>query len=192
LASAAELRDPYTAGHQRRVAELAGAISQQLGLDANEQEGIITAATIHDIGKLSLPAEILSKPGQLSAQEMALVKNHARGGYEIVCGIDFPWPVADMILQHHERLDGSGYPNGLTRKDILLGAQIIAVADTVEAMSSHRPYRPALGLDAALNEIETGRGVAYNSAVVDACLIVCRQPNLGFDPRGSEPFGTFA
>jgi putative nucleotidyltransferase with HDIG domain/PAS domain S-box-containing protein len=187
----ADAFDP-DAGHQRRVAELAAAICRQLGLDGDQQEGVVTAATIHDIGKLNIPAEILSKPGPLNAQEMALVKNHAQAGHDIVRGIDFPWPIAEMILQHHERLDGSGYPNGLTGQDTLLGSRIIAVADVVEAMSSHRPYRPALGLDAALDEIDAGRGIRYDPAVADACLVVCRQPNLGFNPGASEPFGTFA
>ena len=152
IATAAELRDPYTAGHQHHVAELSSAIAVRLGIDPELVAGIGIAASIHDIGKLIVPAEILSKPGRLTDIEYELVKAHAQAGHDIVAGIDFPWPVAEMILQHHERLDGSGYPRGLRGDEISIGARIIAVADTVEAMSSHRPYRPGLGTEAALAE----------------------------------------
>ncbi len=170
IATAAELRDPYTAGHQRRVAELAQAIARVLGVDADLVTGIGVAASIHDIGKLTVPAEILSKPGRLSPAEYEVIKEHAQAGYDIVKSIDFPWPAADMILQHHERLDGSGYPNGLRGEEINLGARIIAVADTVEAMSSHRPYRPGLGAEAALETITDERGTLFHPDAVDACL----------------------
>ena len=142
LATAAELRDPYTAGHQRRVAELAAAISTDLALDPSVTTGMRIAASIHDIGKLAVPSEILSRPGRISGPEFSIIKGHARAGHDILAGIDFPWPVAEMILQHHERLDGSGYPAGLRGEEISIGARILAVADTVEAMQSHRPYRP--------------------------------------------------
>ncbi len=167
---AAELRDPYTAGHQRRVAKLAAAIARDLGLDKDTVKGIEVAAAIHDVGKLAIPAEILSNPGALRPAEFDLLKQHSVEGAEIVAQIPFPWPVAAMIEQHHERLDGSGYPKGLAGDEILLGSRIIAVADVVEAMSSHRPYRPALGLDRALVEVERGRGTLFDPAVVDACL----------------------
>jgi len=169
IATTVEYRDPYTAGHQRRVADLAAAIGTELALDACEVEGIRTAASIHDLGKISIPAEILSKPGTLSYQEHELVKQHAEAGYNIVACIDFPWPVAEMIRQHHERLDGSGYPRGLHGDEILLGARIIAVADVVEAMTAHRPYRPGYGVGIALTQIERDRGTLLDSDVVHAC-----------------------
>ncbi len=170
IAATAEARDPYTAGHQRRVADIAVAIATVLGLDADEVEGIRIAATIHDVGKVSVPIEVLVRPGQLRPSDWEMIKGHSRAGYEIVADIAFPQPVAEMVLQHHERCDGSGYPDGLHGEEILLGARVIAVADTVEAMSSHRPYRPALGLDAALAEIRRGRGSLFDPRVVDACL----------------------
>jgi putative nucleotidyltransferase with HDIG domain/PAS domain S-box-containing protein len=170
MAAAAEARDPYSAGHQQRVAELAVAIAEDLGLEQGDIDGIRLAAKVHDIGKLAIPSQILNKPSRLRSTEFALVREHAQVGYEIVRRIDFPWPVADVIMQHHERVDGSGYPAGLIGDEILLGARIIAVADVVEAMSSHRPYRASLGITAALNEIEMGRGTLYDAEVVDVCL----------------------
>ncbi len=170
IAATAEARDPYTAGHQRRVADIAVAIATDLGLDADEVEGIRIAATIHDVGKVGVPVEILVRPGKLRASEWEIIKGHSRTGYEIVTDVAFPQPVAEMVLQHHERCDGSGYPDGLEGEDILLGARVIAVADTVEAMSSHRPYRAALGFEAALDEIKRGRGTLFDPQVVDACL----------------------
>ena len=169
IAMAAELRDPYTAGHQRSVSRLAFAIAEELGLDRDLVSGIAIAASIHDIGKLAIPAEILSKPGPLTASQLAIVREHAQAGYDIVARIDFPAPVADMILQHHERLDGSGYPNQLRGDAIGIGAKILGVADTVEAMHSHRPYRPGLGIDAALDTVHEGRALLYDADVVDAC-----------------------
>ncbi len=170
LASAAEKRDPYTAGHQMRVDILACAIARELGLPESQIEGLHFAAVLHDIGKIALPSEYLAKPARLSVQERAIIKCHTEVGYEILKNIHFPWPVADIVHQHHEHLDGSGYPRGLTDKDILLEAKILTVADVVEAMSSHRPYRPSLGLDTALDEIRSGRGTYYDPASVDACL----------------------
>jgi PAS domain S-box-containing protein/putative nucleotidyltransferase with HDIG domain len=169
LASTTEKRDPYTAGHQHRVAQLACAIAREMGLSEEEIEGIRVAAIVHDIGKIYVAAEILNKPVKLKDIEMALVKAHCQAGYEILKTVDFPWPVARMVLQHHEKLDGSGYPNGLKDDEIILGAKILAVADVVEAMMSHRPYRSALSIEEALNEVKTNRGTLYASAVVDAC-----------------------
>jgi len=175
VASAVETRDPYTAGHQHRVATLSALIAEEIGFDAHEVEGIRLAADIHDIGKLGIPSEILACPRRLSAPEFELVKTHSQLGRDIIAGIDFPWPIADMILQHHERFDGSGYPQGLHGDDIIIGARIIAVADTVEAMASHRPYRPAIGIDAALNEIIANAGRLYDRSVAAACVnLFCR------------------
>ncbi|MGZ5177218.1 MAG: PAS domain S-box protein [Burkholderiales bacterium] len=169
-----ELRDPYTHGHERRVGEIATAIAIEMGLPADRIEGIRVAGYLHDVGKIAVPAEILSKPTRLSKIEYELVKAHAQQSYEILKGMEFPWPVAESVWQHHERLDGSGYPRGLKNDEIILDARILAVADTVEAMASHRPYRAALGLDAALTEIESNRGKLYDPTVVDACLQLFR------------------
>jgi PAS domain S-box-containing protein/putative nucleotidyltransferase with HDIG domain len=173
-----EMRDPYTAGHERRVAKLAVAIGAELGLDADRQEGLQVAGLLHDVGKIGIPAEILSKPARLSRVEFLLIQGHAEQGYEVLKDIDFPWPVAEVARQHHERMDGSGYPRGLAGDAILLEARILAVADVVEAMSSHRPYRPALGIEAALAEISRGRGSVYDAAVADTCLGLFR--NKGY------------
>jgi putative nucleotidyltransferase with HDIG domain len=161
LSSALERRDPYTAGHQQRVSQLACAIAEQLGLSASQQDSIRVAGILHDIGKIGIPSEILNKPGRLSEVEFNLIKVHAQVGYDILRSIEFPWPIARIVLQHHEKMDGSGYPLSLTGEDILLEARTLCVADVVEAMSSHRPYRPALGIERALEEITRGRGVAY-------------------------------
>ncbi|AHE97088.1 phosphodiesterase [Thioalkalivibrio paradoxus ARh 1] len=170
IATTLEFRDPYTAGHQKRATRIAEAIAHEIGLDEHRLKGLFVAGTIHDIGKISVPVEILSRPGKLSVAEFEIIKGHAIAGYDIVKGIDFPWPVPQIIRQHHERLDGSGYPDGLSGNDILLEARILAVADVVEAISSHRPYRPALGLSAAVEEIRTHRGTRFDARVVDACL----------------------
>jgi len=170
LALAAEKRDPYTAGHQMRVDMLACAIARELGLPEEKIEGLHFAALLHDIGKISLPSEYLAKPARLSVQERAIIRCHTEVGYDILRNIPFPWPVAEIVYQHHEHLDGSGYPRGLTGKDLLLEAKILTVADVVEAMSSHRPYRPSLGLETALDEVRTGRGILYDAESVDACL----------------------
>jgi putative two-component system response regulator len=175
LALAVELRDPYTAGHQARVAHLAGAIARSLDLDADRVRGIELGATVHDVGKLAVPAEILAKPGCLTLAEMETVRHHARAGYEILKHTNFVWPVAEMVWQHHERLDGSGYPRGLKGDQIMLESRIIAVADVVDAMAGARPYRAALGIDAALAEIARGRNARYDAAVVEACLGLFRE-----------------
>lgn len=178
IASTVEMRDPYTAGHQRRTAHLATAIAKELLLSADQIEGLNLACVVHDIGKIRIPAEILCKPGRLNELEFGLIKQHPETGYEILKSIDFPWPIAKTVLQHHERQDGSGYPNGLCDLDILLEAKILAVADVVEAMSSHRPYRAGLGVEAALDEITFNKGRLYDSSVVDACLNLFR--NKGY------------
>jgi len=170
ISTTIEKRDPYTSGHQQRVADLSRTIAREIGFSENEIEGIYIAAAIHDIGKISLPAEILSKPVQLSDIEISLIQAHSQTGYDILKGIKFPWPIAEIVLQHHERLDGSGYPRGLAGNDILMAARIIGVADVVETMASHRPYRPSMGIDKALEEVTQNKGVLYESLVVDACL----------------------
>jgi PAS domain S-box-containing protein/putative nucleotidyltransferase with HDIG domain len=175
-----EKRDPYTAGHQRRVADLAAGMAERLGLDANRVTGIRMGGEIHDIGKISIPSEFLSRPGRLSDAEFEVIKTHSQAGADILQGIDLPWPIRDMVLQHHERLDGSGYPHGLQGQAICLEARILSVADVVEAMASHRPYRPGLGVQPALSEIERGRGGVYDAAVVDACLYLFREADYRF------------
>ena len=170
-----EMRDPYTAGHERRVAELAAAIGAELGFSVRQQEGLRVAGYLHDIGKITIPSEILAKPGKLSWVEHRLIQEHAQSGYGVLKDVKFPWQIAEVVLQHHERMDGSGYPRGLKGEAILLKARILAVADVVEAMSSHRPYRPALGIEAALAEIERGRGTLFDTNVVDACLRLFRE-----------------
>jgi HD-GYP domain-containing protein (c-di-GMP phosphodiesterase class II) len=163
-----EFRDPYTAGHQMRVASLTVAIAKEMGLPKDHLDWIRVAAKIHDLGKISVPAEILSKPGKLNENEYAIIRTHPNIGYDIIAGIEFPWPIAQVILQHHERINGSGYPQGLSGEDILLEARILSVADVVEAMASHRPYRPTLGIEKALNEISENKGVLYDSNVARA------------------------
>ena len=175
MAYIGEVRDPYTAGHQKRVAQLSFELGKLMGLPNDQYEGLTMAAFVHDIGKILVPADILSKPGKLSKPELDMLKDHTKIGYEILKTIEFPWPIAKIVLQHHERLDGSGYPAGLSGDQIILEAKILAVADVVEAMSSHRPYRPALGVDKALAEINQFRGVLYDSNVVDACVKLFNQ-----------------
>lgn len=172
VSMAVELRDPYTGGHQRRVAELACSIATQMGFDENRIHGVRLGAMIHDIGKIGVPAEILSKPSKLTSVEMLLIQEHAAMGYNILKDIQFPWPIAEIAHQHHERLDGSGYPKHLLGEAILLEARIVAVADVVESMSSYRPYRSELGIQAAIDEIKLNRGTLYDADVVDACLQV--------------------
>ena len=175
IAVTVEARDPYTAGHQRRVADLALAIATEMNLPIDMIDGIRMAASIHDLGKISIPAEILSKPTKLKKTEFDLIKEHSQSGYDILKDIDFPWPVARIVLEHHERMNGSGYPNGLTSNDILIESRIIAVADVVESMASHRPYRPSLGIEAALDEIERNKGTFYDNTVADACMRLFRE-----------------
>lgn len=181
LAEMSQQRDPYTAGHQRRVAKLACAIAREMGLPENQIEGIRMSALLHDIGKMHVPSEILTRPGQISDLETGIIEAHARSGYEILRSIEFPWPVASTVLQHQERLDGSGYPAGLSNGEILLEARILAVADVVEAMSSHRPYRATLGMNKALKEISRNRGVLYDPDVVDACLSLLTKKKFKFE-----------
>jgi len=180
MSSTAEVRDPYTAGHQQRVAKLAVAIAQEMGLPAEQIEGIRIAGTLHDMGKIYVPAEILSKPGQLRQTEFSLIKDHAEVGYDMLKNIEFPWQVAQIVLQHHERLDGSGYPKGLSGDMIMLEARIMAVSDVVESMSSHRPYRPAFSVEKALLEIIQKKGKLYDSTVVDACVTLFNDKGFTF------------
>ena len=170
-----EKRDPYTAGHQHRVAGLAAAIATEMGLPADRIEGIRLGGMIHDLGKIAVPAEILSKPSRLTEIEFALIKIHPQTGYDIVADIEFPWPIARMICEHHERIDGSGYPQGLRGDAILAEARILAVADVVEAMATHRPYRAALGIEAAMEEISRGRSRLYDHEAAEACLRLLKQ-----------------
>jgi HD-GYP domain-containing protein (c-di-GMP phosphodiesterase class II) len=167
-----ETRDPYTAGHQRRVSDLARAIAQEAGMKSDEVDSIRIAGMIHDVGKISVPAEILSKPVRLSKIEINLIRIHPQAGFDILKDIEFPWAIGQIILQHHERMDGSGYPRGLMGDQVCFEARILAVADVVEAMASHRPYRPGLGLEAAFNEISVNQGRLYDEEVVKTCLSV--------------------
>jgi putative nucleotidyltransferase with HDIG domain len=183
IATVVEIRDPYTAGHQRRVSQLAVAIAREMGLPRERIEGLRVAALLHDIGKVRVPSDILNKPGSLAGPERAIIQTHPEEGYRILKEIDFPWPVAEIVLQHHERLDGSGYPQGLKGEEILLEARILAVADVVEAMSCHRPYRPALGIDKALEEILKKKGVLYDPKVVDACLALFAEQGFAFEKK---------
>jgi PAS domain S-box-containing protein len=182
MVSAVEIRDPYTAGHQIRSANLARAIATEMGLPQEKIDGIRMVGSIHDIGKLSIPAEILSKPTKLSEIEFSLIKEHSYRGYEILKDVESPWPLAQIVYQHHERMNGSGYPRNLKGDEILMEARILAVADVVESMASHRPYRPALGIDAALEEIEKNNGTLYDNTVADACLRLFREK--GFQLEG--------
>jgi len=180
VAMTVEKRDPYTSGHQQRTTQLAVAIAKEMKLEPDRIDGIRVATTIHDIGKIYIPAEILNRPGRLSSAEFDMIKTHPEVGFDIVRNVEFPWPVAQTILQHHERLDGSGYPRGLKGEDIIQEARILAVADVVEAITSHRPYRAALGVDYALQEIESHRGTLYDPNAVDACLRLFREQRFSF------------
>ncbi|MDO9010630.1 MAG: HD domain-containing protein [Gallionella sp.] len=177
IAATVEMRDPYTAGHQRRVAKLAAAIAKEMGLPEQQVEGLRMAGVVHDIGKIHVPAEILSNPSKLTAAEFEIIKTHPQAGYDILKGIDFPWPVAEIVYQHHEKLDGSGYPRGLKGEEILLEARILTVADVVEAMASHRPYRPGFGVFPSLQEIARNKGKFYDKKVVTACLRLFMEKN---------------
>jgi len=180
LVSAIEMRDPYTAGHQRRVTQLACAIARELGLPEEQIEGIRMAGLVHDLGKISIPAEILSKPDRLNDFQWGMIQTHSEVGYDVLKAVEFPWPVAEIVLQHHERLDGSGYPAGLPGEEIMVEARTLAVADVVEAMASRRPYRPSLGIDKALKEISQNRGILYDPEVVDACLKLFIEKEFAF------------
>lgn len=181
ISTMVEMRDPYTAGHQRRVAKLAEAIGRELRMSEAQLEGLKLSAEIHDIGKIYVPSEILSKPTKLTELEYTIIKTHSQAGYEILVNIEFPWPVAEIVYQHHERIDGSGYPRGLKGEEILPEARILAVADVVEAMASHRPYRPAFGIDRALEEIKLNRGRLYGSDEVDACVRLIEEKGFSLD-----------
>ena len=170
MALTVETRDPYTAGHQRRVADLASTIAEGIGIPQEAIQGIKMSAVIHDLGKLRVPPDILSNPGRLTEPEFAIIKTHPRVAYDILSAIEFPWPVSEIVYQHHERIDGSGYPQGLQKDEILIEARIIGVADVVEAMASHRPYRPALGIERALEEIQLGAGTRYDPDVASVCV----------------------
>jgi len=181
IATVVDARDPYTAGHQRRTADLSRAIATEMGFVPDRIDFVRIVSTIHDLGKISVPAEILSKPTKLTELEFSLIKTHAQSGYDILKDVDFPWPVAQVILQHHERLNGSGYPQGLRGDEILIEARIIAVSDVVESMASHHPYRAALGIEAAIEEITANRGILYDPQVVDACLRLFREKGYRLD-----------
>ncbi len=181
LVIALEKRDPYTAGHQKRVSVLSTAIGRELDLPQSSLEAIHLGALVHDVGMIYVPAEILNRPGRLNDMEMAIIRTHAQVGYEIIEGVRFPWPVKEMIVQHHERLDGSGYPMGLRGDAIIPEARIVAAADVVEAMASHRPYRPALGIEAALNELERHSGTLYDPSVVEAVTRLFREKHFNWD-----------
>jgi HD-GYP domain-containing protein (c-di-GMP phosphodiesterase class II) len=185
MADMVEVRDPYTAGHQRRVARLCLEIGKEMALPDTRLAGLYQAGVIHDIGKLYIPSELLTKPS-LSASEFNLIKSHSRVGYEILKGIEFPWPLAQIVLQHHERMNGSGYPDGLLHFDILLEARILAVADVVDAMAIDRPYKPASGIEKALAEISKNKSVLYDNNVVDACIKVVADSKYNLQEVGRE------
>ena len=186
LASAVRTRNPYTAGHQRRVAQLACAIAREMGLPEEQAEGIRVAGLIHDIGKINVPLEILSNPDGITELEYGMIKAHPQIGYDILKTVEFPWPVAEIVLQHHERLDGSGYPQGLSGEEIMLEARILGVADVVDAMTAHQPYRSALGIYRALEEISQNRGVLYDPGVVGACLKLFKQGGFKFEQEAKN------
>jgi len=181
IALAVEMRDPYTSGHQNRVADLACAIAREMGLSEDRIYGLQMASVIHDLGKLTIPGEILCKPGRLSVPEYAMIKTHVQSGYDILQKIDFPWPLADIVIQHHERMDGSGYPQGLAGDEILLEARILSVADVFETIGSHRPYRPSLGIKKAANELAENSGRLYDADVVEACLKLINENGYRLD-----------
>jgi putative nucleotidyltransferase with HDIG domain len=180
VAGMVESRDPYTAGHQRRVADLADAIAREMRLEGSRIEGLRLAGLIHDLGKIAIPSEILTKPTKLTGIEYQIIQTHAQSGYDILKDIEFPWPIARMILEHHERVDGSGYPNHRRDGDILMESKILAVADVVEAMASHRPYRPSLGIAPALDEIANNKGILYDDDVACVCLKLFAEKRFNF------------
>jgi putative two-component system response regulator len=191
IALAVEMRDPYTSGHQNRVADLARAIGREMGLSEDRIYGLQMASLIHDLGKLTIPGEILCKPGRLSGPEYAMIKTHAQSGYDILKKIDFPWPLADIVLQHHERMDGSGYPNGLSGEAIMIEARILSVSDVFETIGSHRPYRPSLGLKKAMGELAGNSGILFDPRVVSACLDLVEGERFHFkSAKGTSVFVT--
>lgn len=191
IALAVEMRDPYTSGHQNRVSDLACAIAREMGLSRDRIYGLRMASVIHDLGKITIPGEILCKPGRLSGPEYEMIKTHVQSGYDILRKIDFPWPLADIVIQHHERLDGSGYPFGLSGEEILLEARILAVSDVYETIGSHRPYRPSLGLKKAMDELIGGSGSLYDPPVVEACRHLIEENRFRFKgTKGASVFVT--
>jgi putative two-component system response regulator len=186
LAAMIELRDPYTAGHQRRVAKLAKVIADEMGLTEERIEGLELAAAVHDVGKISIPLEILSKQGPLGQFEVSLLREHPKAGYDILKSIDFPWPIANIVLQHHERINGSGYPDGLMGDETLLESRILAIADVIEAMASHRPYRPSIGIRKALGEVESKQGILFDSEIVAATLRLFREKGYQLEGWDNE------
>jgi putative nucleotidyltransferase with HDIG domain len=182
ISMAIELRDPYTAGHQLRVAELACAIGRELNLDEDAIYGLRMASVLHDLGKITVPAEILTRPGQLNELEYGIIKNHVQAGYDIIKKIEFPWPLAEIVMQHHERIDGSGYPRGLVGDEIMLEAKILAVADVFETIASHRPYRPSLGINRAIEELNVNKGILYDKGVAAACVLLMEENRFEFQP----------
>ncbi|MEK7354142.1 MAG: HD-GYP domain-containing protein, partial [Chloroflexota bacterium] len=181
LLTTLESKDPYTASHQRRVTTLSLAMAVEMGLPKETQEALKLASVVHDLGKIAVPLDILNKPGKLTTHEFGLIKEHPWTGYDILKTVTFPYPIAEIVYQHHERMDGSGYPRGLKGNDIYIEARIIAVADCVECVTAHRPYRPALGLDKALEEIKKGKGIGYDSDVVEACLRLFTEKSYKFE-----------
>ena len=190
MATTVESRDPYTAGHEQRVARLARAIAEEMGRPEEEVLGTYYAGLVHDVGKIGVPAEILSSPAKLCKEAMGMIRKHPETGFRILDSVHFPWPLAEIVRQHHERLDGSGYPLGLTGDAMRVEARILAVADMVEAMASHRPYRPALGIEAALAEIAEKRGTLYDADVVDACVLLFREKGFKLDDSRTAAGGT--
>ena len=180
LASIVEIKDPYTSGHQEKVTEIATLIAIEMGLEQDRVSAVRTAASIHDIGKINIPASILSKPGKVSEIEYNMIKTHPEASYNMIKNIEFSWPVANIVLQHHERINGSGYPQNLKGSDILLEAKILAVADVLEAMNSHRPYRPSLGLDKAIRELEENKAILYDAGIVDICIKLVNREVINF------------
>jgi len=189
LAKMVEMRDPYTAGHQHRVAELATAIAREMDLPEGQAEGVHVAGVLHDVGKMCVPVEILTKPGRLTEAEMGLVTTHPKAGHDILDTIEYPWPIARIVLQHHERMDGSGYPSGLSGEEICTEARILGVADVVEAMASHRPYRPAQGMGRALAHVSASRKTLYDPQVADACVMLFSQKAFTFEHTGYADAG---
>lgn len=189
ISMAIELRDPYTAGHQLRVAELACAIGRELNLDEDAIYGLRMASVLHDLGKITVPAEILTRPGQLNELEYGIIKNHVQAGYDIIKKIEFPWPLAEIVFQHHERVNGSGYPRGLAGSDIMLEAKILSVADVFETIASHRPYRPSLGINRAIEELSVNKGVLYDEKVAEACILLMEEERFEFQPAAFRKSG---
>jgi putative nucleotidyltransferase with HDIG domain len=186
VSSILELRDPYTAGHQIRVGNLAVRIGEKIGLPKKKLTGLYVSGYLHDLGKISVPSEILTKPSKLNAVEFEIIKSHVEYGYGVLRKLDLPWPVADIVKQHHERLDGSGYPDGLSGDEIMIEAKVLAAADVVEAMTSHRPYRPGLGLELACEEIDAQKGIKFDEKIVEATLELFTKDKYMFEDNAEK------